>query len=136
MKERLKQLRKTLDLTQSAFGKKIGVSDVAISHMESGRTALSKQNVRLICLTFGVREEWFRSGAGDMLDQAAVLSAGEKRLLEVFRQLSPTARRMLIEYAEKLAADEREISARAADQAGRGVPAQGIYHSQSSPSRG
>jgi hypothetical protein len=44
-----------------------------------------------------------------MYDEEARLAAGEKRLLEVYRQLSPAARRMLIEYAEKLADDEREL---------------------------
>jgi len=109
MKERLREIRKALGLSQAEFGKKIGMSNVAVSYMELGRTALSEQNIHLICLTFGVREEWFRSGLGDMLDEEARLSAGEKRLLEVFRQLSPIARRMLIEYGEKLAADEREL---------------------------
>jgi transcriptional regulator with XRE-family HTH domain len=109
MKERLRQIRKVLGLSQAEFGKKIGMSNVAVSYMELGRTALSEQNIRLICLSFGVREEWFRTGRGDMLDEEAALSAGEKRLIEVFRRLSPAARRMLIEYGEKLLADEREI---------------------------
>jgi transcriptional regulator with XRE-family HTH domain len=114
MKERLRQIRKALGLSQAEFGKKIGVSNVAISYMESGRTALSEQNVRLICLSFGVREEWFRTGRGQMMDEEAALSAGEKRLLEVFRQLNPATRRMLIEYGEKLLADEEALRRREA----------------------
>jgi transcriptional regulator with XRE-family HTH domain len=109
MKERLKILRKSLGLTQGKFGEKIGMSDVAISHMESGRTALSKQNIRLICLTFGVNEEWLEKGVGDMMDDEALLTEGEKRLLALFRQLSPKARELLIEYAEKLLADEQAL---------------------------
>jgi transcriptional regulator with XRE-family HTH domain len=107
MKERLKRLRKSLDLTQGEFGKKIGVSDVAISYMESGRTALSKQNIRLICLTFGVREDWLEKGIGDMVDDEAQLSEEEHRLLELFRKLSPQAQNSFIEYVnEKLELQE------------------------------
>ena len=109
MKDRLKEFRKSLGLTQGEFGKKIGMSDVAISHMESGRTAISRQNAQLISLTFGVRQEWLEDGIGEMMDAEAELSDYERRLLEFFRQLSPKARRMLLEYAEKLASDEAEL---------------------------
>ena len=109
MKERLKELRKFLKLTQGEFGKKIGMSDVAISYMESGRTALSKQNIRLICLTFGVNESWFETGDGDMIDDEAQLSDQERQLMAFFRELSPLARKMLIEYAQKLVSDEKAL---------------------------
>jgi transcriptional regulator with XRE-family HTH domain len=106
MKVRLKQLRKSLGLTQEEFGKRIGMSDVAISYMESGRTALSKQNTRLICLTFGVREEWLETGEGNMMDDEAQASEYERRLVELFRQLSPIAKKLVIEYIEKVISDE------------------------------
>jgi transcriptional regulator with XRE-family HTH domain len=109
MKERLKQLRKSLKLTQGEFGKKIGMSDVAISYMESGRTALSKQNIRLICLTFGVSENWLETGEGDMIDEEAALTKHEKRLLDLFRKLSPRAKELFLEYAKKLIADEAAL---------------------------
>ena len=118
MKDRLKELRKTLGFTQGEFGKKIGMSDVAISHMESGRTAISRQNSQLICLTFGVRQEWLETGSGDMMEPEAEYSDYEKRLLEFFRRLSPKARRMLIEYAEKLADDEAALRGDAQPNAG------------------
>jgi transcriptional regulator with XRE-family HTH domain len=109
MKNRLKKLRKSLGLTQGEFGKKIGMSDVAISYMESGRTALSKQNVYLICLTFGVREEWLEKGEGDMIDDEAALSDWEKRLLDLFRKMSPRAQDLFIGYAKKLIFDEQTL---------------------------
>jgi transcriptional regulator with XRE-family HTH domain len=109
MKERLKKLRKFLKLTQGEFGKKIGMSDVAISYMESGRTALSKQNIRLICLALGVNEEWLEKGAGDMMDDEAMLSEWERHILNLYRKLSPRAQTMLVEYADKLLSDEQAI---------------------------
>ena len=106
MKDRLKQLRKHLELTQSEFGKKIGLSDVAISYMESGRTAINDQNMNLICLTFGVNKDWFRFGKGEMIDEDALFNEKQKQLLAFFECLSPRAMDMAIEYVEKLVADE------------------------------
>jgi transcriptional regulator with XRE-family HTH domain len=120
MKYRLKQLRKALGLTQREFGERVGMSDVAISYMESGRTAISKQNIHLICLTFGIREEWLKNGSGDMLDDEASLTEYERRVLNLYRQLSPLARKMFIEYAEKLLADEQALRGEAPVNEGGG----------------
>jgi transcriptional regulator with XRE-family HTH domain len=109
MKDRLKTLRKSLGLTQGEFGEKVGMTDASISHMESGRTAINNQNVNLICLTFGVNEEWLRYGTGDMLDDEALLPEDEKRLLALSRQLSPRARVLVVEYIEKVISDETAI---------------------------
>ena len=110
MKERLKQLRKHLKLTQGEFGRKLGMSDLSVSYMESGRTTLSNQNVNLICLTFKINEEWFRYGTGEMmLPEATEVEPSEegKRLMILFEKLSPTARQLLIEWAEGLVAKEK-----------------------------
>jgi transcriptional regulator with XRE-family HTH domain len=120
MKDRLKQLRKTLGLTQGEFGEKIGMTDASVSHMESGRTAFSDQNVKLVCLTFGVNEEWLRKGKGEMLNDEALLSERERYLLEQFRKLSPKAQVMVVEYTEKLLADERGLREEAPAGEGRG----------------
>jgi transcriptional regulator with XRE-family HTH domain len=117
MKYRLKHLRKALGLTQREFGEEVGMSDVAISYMESGRTAISKQNIHLICLTFGVREEWLTNGSGDMLDDEASLTEYERQILNLYRRLSPLARKLFIEYAEKLIADEQALRGKLPDSA-------------------
>jgi transcriptional regulator with XRE-family HTH domain len=110
MKDRLKQFRKSMRLTQREFGEKIGMSDVAISYMESGRTALSEQNIKLICLTFGIREEWFQEGKGEMLNEGKdLLSEQEKHFLELFRKLSSRTCDLIIEYIKKIISDEQAI---------------------------
>jgi transcriptional regulator with XRE-family HTH domain len=116
MKERLKVLRKSLGLTQEEFGEKIGMTDASISHMESGRTALSEQNIRLICLTFDVCDKWFRTGEGEMLDEEVQLSDENRELLEYFHALTPRAQQFLIEYAKKLVSDEQALLHRKAPE--------------------
>ena len=64
--ERVKLLRKTLDLTMEKFGEKIGVKKSAISLIESGKNSLTEQMIKAICREFDVNEEWLRNGEGSM----------------------------------------------------------------------
>ena len=66
LNERVKQLRKALDLTMEKFGEKIGVKKSAISLIESGRNSLTEQMIKAICREFDVDEEWLRNGTGSM----------------------------------------------------------------------
>ena len=66
MEERLKELRKTLNLTQQEFADKIGVKRNTIAQYESGRNAPIDAVVTLICRTYGVSETWLRTGEGKM----------------------------------------------------------------------
>jgi transcriptional regulator with XRE-family HTH domain len=109
MKDRLVQLRKNLGLTQGEFGKMVNLTDPMISLYESGKRAPNDRVIQLICTTFNVREAWLREGTGEMMDNEALLSERERRLLELFRRLSPKAQEMIVEYVEKLLADERAL---------------------------
>lgn len=66
MNERLKRLRKTLDLTQQEFADRIGIKRNTISTYESGRNQPIDAVINLICREFSVNEEWLRFGTGDM----------------------------------------------------------------------
>ena len=109
MNNRVVEIRKFKKLTQAEFAEKLGFTQSNLSSIELGKTPLTEANIHLICLTFGVNEEWLRHGTGEMMDEEALFSDEEKRLLAFFRRLSPRARAMLIEYAEKLVADEAAL---------------------------
>ena len=68
--ERLKQLRKALNIKQGDFAKKISTTQGHISDIENGRKNLSDRTIRLICLEKwngnSVNEEWLRTGKGEM----------------------------------------------------------------------
>ena len=66
MNERVKQLRKTLDLTMEKFGDRLGVKKNSISQIESGKNSLTEQMIKAICREFDVDEEWLRYGTGSM----------------------------------------------------------------------
>jgi transcriptional regulator with XRE-family HTH domain len=106
---RIKELREKLGLNQTEFANKIGVTSQFISTIEGGKAKFTRDKIQLVCLTFGVQEEWLRDGVGDMMDDEALLSNQEYQLLELFRKLSPRAREFLIEYAKKLISDEEAL---------------------------
>lgn len=66
MKERLKKLRKSLDLTQQAFANKIGMKQNTIAQYEIGRTIPSNAIIFSICREFNVNETWLKTGEGEM----------------------------------------------------------------------
>lgn len=75
MNERFKEVRKTLGLTQSEFGKSLGISNTAISKIEKGENNVSESNIISICREFGVNEEWLRTGVGGEDNMFIKLSA-------------------------------------------------------------
>lgn len=66
MKDRLKQLRKELGLTQQQFAKKIGTTQNVVANYEIGRRNPSNSVINNMCKTFNVNEEWLRNGDGLM----------------------------------------------------------------------
>ena len=66
MYERIKTLRKTLNLTQQEFADRIGVKRNTIAQYENGRNNPIDTVVFLICREFSVSEEWLRYGTGEM----------------------------------------------------------------------
>lgn len=66
MKERMKELRKSLGMTQKEFAEKIGVKQNTVAVYEIGRNPPTDTVVSLICRAFGVNEQWLRTGEGEM----------------------------------------------------------------------
>lgn len=66
MNERLKKLRKALDLTQQEFADKIGIKRNSFANYETGRNTPIDAIIVSICKEFNVNENWLRTGEGDM----------------------------------------------------------------------
>lgn len=117
MNERIKKLRKALDLTQQKFADRIGVKRNTVAQWEIGINPLTNQVITSICREFGVSEEWIRSGTGDMFEEipeedvysraaAEALKNDDALAIEgmkLYYSLSPEARKAAEEYILKLA---------------------------------
>lgn len=71
--DRVKELRKSLNLTLEKFGEHIGLKKNSLSSIETGRNALTDQTILSICKTNWngrfVNEEWLRTGNGEMFKE-------------------------------------------------------------------
>lgn len=65
---RIRELRKSLEMTQSDFATRIGLTQNTITKYETGLRSPSNQIVVSICREFNVNEDWLRTGNGDMFN--------------------------------------------------------------------
>ncbi|MDE7156457.1 MAG: helix-turn-helix domain-containing protein [Lachnospiraceae bacterium] len=85
MNERLKKLRKALDLTQQEFADKIGSKRNTIAKYETATNVPSAAVISLICREFNVSENWLRTGEGEMfppIDRQMEIAKFTKQLLD------------------------------------------------------
>lgn len=111
MNERIKKLRKALDLTQQEFGDRIGIKRNTLANYEIGRNEPIDAVVSLICREFNISEKWLRTGEGEMfvpkeadalneLVKQYDLSDGDYILIEKFLKLRPAERQAVITYMQ------------------------------------
>ena len=64
--ERIKQIRKILELTQEELSSVMGISKSALCLIETGRSALSKRNRNVLLTQMHVNPCWLDQGRGEM----------------------------------------------------------------------
>lgn len=104
MNERIKELRNYLGLTLEKFGEPIGIKKSGLSLIENGKNALTEQNIKVICRTYNVNEEWLRTGEGEMfnkLDQENELMQWAGKLLGSTDSFKKNFVRVLMSLDEK-----------------------------------
>ena len=69
MEERIKIIRKELGLTQEEFAKRIGLVRSSVAKYEIGRREPTNAIILSICKEFNIREEWLRTGQGEMFKE-------------------------------------------------------------------
>jgi len=99
MLDRIRQIRKALRLKQGEFADRIGLTQTAMSMIELEKVALTDKNIKLICATFAVEEDWLRTGKGEMF---VSMSPYEKELLDVFGKLTPDTQEFILDMARNL----------------------------------
>lgn len=65
MNTRIKELRKEAKDTQEALAKKICVTRVYVTQMETGTSIPSQRVIRDICRVYNSTEEWLTTGKGE-----------------------------------------------------------------------
>jgi transcriptional regulator with XRE-family HTH domain len=94
-----------MNMTQVEFAQAIGIEGGSVSMIERGKNPLTETNIRLICQTFGVCEDWLRTGSGEMFapkDELAALDEDQREAIRISRGLSPADRKDWFNYGEFL----------------------------------
>lgn len=116
MNVRIKELRKSLGLTQKEFGERIGIKPNTVATYEIGRSTPIDAVINLICREYGVSEVWLRTGkepmmapkeddALDELVEQRKLSVSDRLLIEKFMGLKPAERKVVMDYVLSVAAE-------------------------------
>lgn len=123
MKNRIRQLRKALNLNQTEFGERLGVKQGAIAGYETGARNPMDAVIISICREFNVNEEWLRTGNGEMFvpvfdeDETAALVSDLleddpdnpnplysiiKGVMKTYNTLDPKSKEVLVDFSFKL----------------------------------
>lgn len=116
MHERLKKLRKTLDLTQQEFADKIGSKRNTVAKYETSVNTPSAAVVSLICREFNVSEEWLRNGNGDMFLPANRNTDIAHLTKQLLNEESDSFKNRFISMLSKLSEEEWEFLERKAKE--------------------
>lgn len=111
--ERLKYLRKTLNLTLEKFGEKIGLKKNSMSAIETGRNNLTESVAKSICREFNVDYFWLTEGEGEMfidipdtiIEEMKItynLSDFEEKILRQYLILTEDERNVLQDILKKM----------------------------------
>ena len=109
--ERVRAVRKVLDLTMDKFGERLGVSKMAISNIESGNRNLTEQMAKAICREFNVNYAWLTDELGEMFMEPDMEIMGMiDRIMTGENEFHKNCFRLLAKFTEEdLAAVERII---------------------------
>lgn len=111
--ERLKEIRISLNMKQGDFAKGIKTTQGHVSDIENKRKGVSDRIIEIICLKYGVNEDWFRYGAGEIFrhnenDDYAEIST-------LIGEQDPKARQAIIDYW-KLSPEDKALFWKFADK--------------------
>jgi len=108
--QRIKILRKRMNLTQKEFAQKICVSTSFQTLIELEQKKVLPRHIKLIVTAFGVNEEWLRTGEGEMFEKDVTPDYKIAETIELFKQLNPFFQDFILEQMNKLLEYEKADS--------------------------
>ncbi|GHT98665.1 hypothetical protein FACS1894142_5270 [Spirochaetia bacterium] len=101
IKERIKQVRTTLDISQDEFSKRIFISQTLLGEIELGNRKVKERTIQLITTEFNVSKDWIMTGIGEMFT-APPPDIQLEKLIDIFKQLDKSLRDYLLEQSKGL----------------------------------
>jgi len=122
IRKRIQELRWKLMLNRSQFAAQMGVKQNTWANIEKGVNPCSDRWVNLVCLTFGVRKEWFLNGKGDMFEpdppkitsiEPVANTSGASfppelaELISIYQELVPLNQKAVLDFLETTLQSQR-----------------------------
>lgn len=110
--ERIKEIRKDLNLTLEKFGEKVGVTKQTVSRIENGINNLTDQMVKSICREYNVNYDYLIYGTGEkfsdlpetILEELCTqydLDELDKQIIDIYISLPKQLRDSVKEHIKK-----------------------------------
>jgi transcriptional regulator with XRE-family HTH domain len=120
--DRVKAIRETKGLKQQEMADILKISRSQITSYETGRRDLNDRTINDICREFNVREEWLRTGEGDMFiltnddslladALADIIDSGDEKLCKIVTNLNNLDEKyvnIICDLITNLAEDKKE----------------------------
>lgn len=118
IKDRIRQLRKTLNLTQAEFSKALGAKPSLVGVWEIGAQAIPETRIYQICKEFHVNREWLETGAGEMFETESESISFADQIAAMYVSLPDVLKQVWREAAQKIieAGDDQEKAAKDATE--------------------
>lgn len=100
--ERIHNLRIEKRLTLVTLGKKIGMTNGALSQIEHGKANPSERTLKLVAHEFGVNEHWLRTGEGEQYTHKTAEAEIKATADEFLRGEAPEMRLRLVKALDGL----------------------------------
>ena len=99
MNSRIIQIRKSLNLSQGEFAKKLGIRQSSLSDIERGVNNVTDRTIIIICSQFSVNENWLRNGVGEMFVE---IDLKYNEFFKIYNQLNTPLQDFLYRVAKDL----------------------------------
>lgn len=109
MDTRIKELRKSLKLSQTDFGKHLGVSRDVINNIENKRVAPTEPIIKLLISEFNVNRTWLETGEGNMFNDLSRDAEIAEYIGSVLADEEDSFQKRLISALSKMTVEEWEV---------------------------
>ena len=98
--QRIKELRKILNMTQVRFSQVIALSSGYLAGIETKKRKVNNRLIKLICSSFMVNEQWLLNGEGEVFSK----DENEEyiKLVGLFKELKPGYRNYIFKEIDLL----------------------------------
>jgi transcriptional regulator with XRE-family HTH domain len=121
IKDKLREIRRRMGLSQGEFAAKMGVNQKTWSNIEIGVNPCSDRYINLVCLTFNVRKEWLLEGQGEIFepdppnpppepifdDTGKLLPPEVAELVTIYQELVPLNQKAVLDFVETTLQSQR-----------------------------